>query len=36
MAMDLIPNESVAYYIFDRGYIDYENYRTRFVLRNQS
>jgi hypothetical protein len=24
MAMDLIPYESGAYYIFDRGYIDYE------------
>ena len=39
MAMDLIPYESGAYYIFDRGYIDYERlYRitglgSYFVIR---
>jgi transposase len=41
-AMDLIPYESEAYYIFDRGYIDYTrlhkitNHSAYFVIRAKS
>ena len=41
-AMDLIPYESEAYYIFDRGYVDYTrlhkitNHTAYFVIRAKS